>query len=498
MVRADVAPHGLACRLAGGVALVVGLAGCAQLAGLDETSGDGRTGLSLAFERVSIGATVVRGPLDLMGERADFLAPDEIDPSGLARVEATLTGTDSWTADYFDGPLPVQFALPEFQPHARLWDYPNTTLLGSFEVLEHPSPTPAPVDAMFTVNVALDVAYQGVEGFQLFTVGSWNVRGLEPPALVGEATLAPPPFLMTSMTSFTGRPHEAITTDDAVLVLRYLGNDLTGVFEVPPFTQTGSDTIMGALAPVAHDRMLDVRIDQAAATARFTAVRPAVSAPSFGWDLRAAPGAAYNQNLGPVLHAVGVAPTDTMIQVAYGNPFDARGWKSTLTWASNANRTVTLPGQTLPVTLSAGMFQRVIDPAAALVLDLPAGLPELITLDGRPLSSDGGTVAAPTRAVEVTFLNGGSQTHTLYQLQLFELVPNAGGTALVQVIRLSASGTDPSFTLPPELLEPGKLYSLRAVTVLGGFPAIADGNFRERELPIAVSFLDSGAFQVTP
>jgi len=477
--------------------LLPGVAGCAQLAGLEETSGDGRTGVSLTIERVSIGATVVHAPLDLTGHSARYLVPDDLDPSGLTRVEATQDEVGTWTADIFNATPPVLFDLPEFPaPIQRLWDYSNKTVLGSFGVLEHPDPLPAPVNATLTVNVALDAPYTGVEAYQLFTLGSWNVRGLEPP-VVGATAVAPLPFLMTSMQSTTGRPHEKITSDDSAVVLRYVGNDLTGAVEIAPFDQTGNDMLTGTLAPVPHDRMLDVRIDQPAIATRFSAARPAVANVAVSWDLRAAPGFAYNQNLGPVLQAVAVAPADTMIQVPYGNPFDAKGWKATLSWSTRAIRVFTPANQQLTATLSAGMVQRAADPAAGLVLDLPAGLPELITLDGMPLSSDGIPITAPTHAIEVSFVSD-RQAGTLYQLQVFELVPNAAGTALDLVQRLSASGTQPKFTLPPEVLQRGKNYTLRAVNIVGGFPSIADGNLQARELPIAQSFLDSGVIEVMP
>ena len=471
-------------------------AGCAQLAGLDETSGDGRTGVSLAFERVSIGSTVVKSPLDLTGRAATYLVPDDVEPSGLVRVDAVQSGLDTWTAEIFDATPAVQFDLPDFPtPNQRLWDYPNKTLLGGFNVLEHPNPTPVAPQSLLTVNVTLDVPYS-TELLQLFTVGSWNVRNLEAPA-VGALVVAPPAFQISTMTSLTGRPHEKLTTSDTLHVLRYLGNDLVGSVEIPPFDQTGNDTLTGTMTPVAHDRMLDIRINPTDAATRYSAARPTVPNLAFSWVLRAAPGFEQNNDSGPLLNALAVAPADTMVQVAYGNPFDAKGWKSTLTWATSATRTFTPPGQALPATLAASMTQRVVDPTAAQVLDLPAGLPELISIDGRSLSTDGMTLTAPTRAVEVTFIIDRASA-TLFQVQLFELVPNAGGTALQLQLVISASGIAPRFSLPPELFQVGKTYTLRAVSIDGGFPGVAEGDLRTRSLPIATSFLDSGVFQVVP
>jgi hypothetical protein len=45
----------------------VGAAGCAQLAGIDETTGDGLPGASVALQRMSIGNTLEIVSLDLTG-----------------------------------------------------------------------------------------------------------------------------------------------------------------------------------------------------------------------------------------------------------------------------------------------------------------------------------------------------------------------------------------------------------------------------------------------
>jgi hypothetical protein len=58
--------------------------------------------------------------------------------------------------------------------------------------------------------------------------------------------------------------------------------------------------------------------------------------------------------------------------------------------------------------------------------------------------------------------------------------------------------SQPRTLLAREHFQPGKFYTLRAVTIQGGFPQIATGDLAVRELPIAQGYLDSGMFQIMP
>jgi hypothetical protein len=473
------------------------LGGCAQLAGIDETSGGGSgAGQSLTFERVSIGATVVKAPADLFANGANYLIPDAV--TGFVRVSAALVPPDRWTASIRSGTPAVQFDLPDDPtPQQRIFELPNAHLLGSFAVLEHPARLPAPVDATLTVSVTLDAPYAGNESLQLFTAGSWNTRALDVPVL-GATQATTPTFPFTAMTSTTGRPHEMLTTADAIVILKLIGNQLVGTADVASFDQTGNESISGTIVPVVRDQTLDIVVDQTAIATRLSAVRPAVSAtPAMSWSLRAAPGADYAIDTGPLLHAASVSAVDPgTITAMYGNPFVAREWRSLLTWVASATRSYTPPALGLPVTLRAQMFQRAL-PSPALALELPAGLPELISLDGMSLSTDGLTIPASVRPVVISFVTD-RPANTMYALEVFELVPNEAMTGLVLKRTMTMSGVSPTFTVPGEVFVSGKHYTVRASAIAGGFPNIASGDMQTRSLPFAQSFLDSGVFQVTP
>jgi hypothetical protein len=280
-------------------------------------------------------------------------------------------------------------------------------------------------------------------------------------------------------------------------VLRYAGAQLIGVGVVTPFDQTGMDALVANVEPAATDQMLDIRIDPAGAATRFSAARPAVPNLAFSWLVRAAPGHEFANNGGVNLHNAGVLMTDTMVQVAYANPFVARGWRSVLAWTASASRAVTPTGQTLATTLSAGMFEFVLEPGPAHVLALPAALPELIAIDGRNLSTDNMAITKPTVPVEITVITDGRATQ-LFEIELIEIAPNADSTALVQRRTLQMAGLEPRFFIPPEFLEAGKTYTIRAITNADSFPNLADGDLRTRTLPRSIAFLDSGVFQVMP
>src|SRR5678810_1224784 len=106
------------------------LCGCAQLFGIDETSG-GRDAppppsASLTVQRVSIGARLVYAPQDLAGSMGTYLVPDEAAPGGLNRVPAMQAESGRWTAP-IAAAAPILYDLPDYpKPIQRILDFPQT------------------------------------------------------------------------------------------------------------------------------------------------------------------------------------------------------------------------------------------------------------------------------------------------------------------------------------------------------------------------------------
>lgn len=474
--------------------------GCAQLAGIDETSGlVPPERVSLQVDRVSLGATVMRTPENLIANPASFLVTDD-SPEGFARIEAELTQPDLWTAEIPTGTPPVQFSFPEVGVQAqRLYQFPTRNLRVQHAIYEHRSPQPAPPNAMLTVDMTLPTPYVTGQTFQFSSVGTWNGRAFPAAELpvvdMGALAFGPSTFAFSATSKLPGREHEKITTADAVLILRYTANRLSGVLEAAPFDQDGTDTIMGAMTAIPADAMLAVNHQPMTVAARYSPLRPAMSVPNMSWLVLAAPGVDEGATRGVSLHSAAVLAADPPLMVAYGNPFVAKGWRSVFLFATSATRTVTPDGQLLPVTLRAELFTYT-EPTAGMTMTLPAGLPELITINGMPLSTDNLTIPRPVAPVMVSFIANGSAT--IHSVQLFELVPNAADTALEYRPVMEAVGLTKELMLPADMFVPGKRYTVRAASFFGGFPNAADGDLSRRTFPLSVGYHDSGVFTVAP
>ena len=477
--------------------------GCAQLAGIEiTTEADEPERASLVLSRTSIGATLTTAPLDLTGLSASYLIANPDAPDGFDRIAATvdLMETNRWVAEIGEGTPPVMFTLPDYpEPVPRIWALPHRDLRGTFFVYEHPNPQPAIDPATLTVQATLPTPYAATESFQLLIVGTWNARAFTGPMevpVVGATAFGPVPFAYATTSRQTGRPFEAITTADSTLLLRYVGTRLTGVMEGTPFDQTGTDTVMGTMSAVAATETLTATLNNTTVAARYTPLRPAMPAPTMSWSLIAATGFASANINGPRLNSNTVLAADPSgISVPYGNPFVAKGWQTTFTWVTSSTRQFTPPGAPGPANLAAGLQQHAT-PAADMVLDLPAGLPELITLDQVPLSTDGVPMAKPIKALAASFVVPPTPPSTLFQLSLFELVPNAAGNGLDRKLVLTMMGDTPEFLVPPEFFQSGRAYTLRAQTIAGGFPALASGDVEMRALPFATGYMDSGVVVV--
>jgi hypothetical protein len=484
------------------VVVGVGLAsaGCAQLAGIDSTSTKGREMDTLAIQRVSVGSTVVTRDLDLTGLEARYFVTGVTGVTGTQVVAANDGGkpaSGTWRAD-LAAPAPIELTLPaDLAATPQLFAFPVQRASIALDLLEHPDATPAPDGAALTVTTPLDIVAAG-ERFVAYTVGSWTSRELS--ALVppnAAAIAATYPF--SSATSLSGRPLARITRADSFLVLRYTGAPLTGVAVAPPFDQTGNDAVTTpTMAPVVADQPLDFTIEPLTLQARFTGVRPAVSALSMSYVVTAAPGASVAATSGPALVSGGVATTATGIADKYGNPFAGRGWPAVLQLQATETRSFVVPGSALAVALFAVMNE-FVTPAPGLAITEPAPLPITVTLAGKLLLTDGATLARPSDFVEVTFQTE-TKAYTLYQLELIDLVPNATATGIDEhtVLLATGSGTDrdPTFSLPPELFELGHSYTLRVFTIAGSFPNAATGDFQTRQLPVSQSWVDSAVFTV--
>jgi hypothetical protein len=516
--------------------------GCAQLAGIENTVGPGD---SIAVTRLSIGSTPVQAPVDPAEILAKYFVASS-SSSGYDQVSAVPDPSHDRLTTQLRTPAPVEFTLKgDATPLPRLFAFPGPALsvldfspnpatfatdsarFGNtlYGVLEHPGRQDAPMGATFAVKAALDAPVAAGQLFQVYVIGAWLQRGFSTTEVpVGAAELAPPAFSFTTADSVSGRPQvDQITADDTFLILRYTGPVLTGVAEAMPVTQSdmaGAQTTptfqlpMAFVAPGMLSPTFSATVMPGVIAERYKTVRPGVAAPpqvQITWSLVAAPGYAVASNAGPVLLSGTVAMADTGVNVSYENPFATRGWNTIFTLATSVSRAYTAPmgpmGMSISVTLFAGMLQFLAPPASSgtpVPLDLPAGLPQVITIGSTVLATDNAFI----KQQQVQFFNvsftvdtpssAADQGPRSYNLQLFDLVFNPTAMSVDRVLVFAAAGKDPAFALPPELFQVGHTYTLRALSTLGGSPGTEQGDLLHPQLPLAQAYLDSGTFTVMP
>ena len=481
-------------------ALLLTASGCAQLFGLDETTGAtiDPTRVSLTMQRWSVGAAVSKNPLDLTGQTAAFLLDDGA--GGFTEVPGENTAPGVWSAPIAEGTPPVLFTLSDMPaPLTRLWQMPARDRRGGFTAFEHPNPQPPLPASSIMLTATLPTMYASTESFRIEAIGAWTARTLvagELPAPdVGNTTItAALPY--DSFARMTGAPAARITSQDVVIVERYVGNLLTGVYQVPPFDQTdGADPMTASLVAVPANKSLTATVMPATYTQRFSAVRPAVTSVGQSWSINASPGWSIGSNAGPRLHAGGVAATDSMITTMFGNPFESLDWRALIQLTTQSTRTHMFQGMAA-MTLSSAMYT-VAEPTGALVFDMPAGLPINIRANEVPLSTDGMTVALDlTKPVEIDAITD-KPNGTVYLVTLYEVALGMDGTTVDRTAIIDALTTgEPTLTLPAKLFQVGSYYYLDFRTIQGGYTNAAMGDLQTLSLPYSVSRADSAVFQV--
>lgn len=464
-------------------AIVSMCAGCAQLAGIQDTSKPSGE-VSLQLQRVYLGATIVSEPLDLPA------SPTAILPSSTVPMPATMPGTYSAHASDALGVLYTGTDLP--MPYQHLLEL-GADQRASELVYVHPNATPPDAAAGLSLNVTLPGTYAATQTIDVIAIGAWSAHtltGMELPALGASTVTASIPYSMFQpMTDQS--PLVKIVQADQVIVARYTGQTLTGQLIVPPFDQTASDMIMGTMAAVTPTVPFDAKIDPMMISTRLGMVQPAGTTFASAWRLDATPLYAVGQTGGMQLDGGSFVMTATSLAASYANPFATLMWKPVLTYASSSSRTYMMG--TMPVTLSSFLIEE-RDPAPGLMLDVPTALPQTVTLASTVLSSDGLMVTVdPTAPTDLSFTTE-SASATLYGATVYELVADTMGVQRNRV--LAMFGLAPSFSIPAGVLQPGHTYEIDAQTMTGGYTGAPDGDMQTFAFPVSYAIAASGVFTV--
>ncbi|MEO8552250.1 MAG: hypothetical protein ABI678_19875, partial [Kofleriaceae bacterium] len=400
------------------------LSGCAQLFGLEETTSGGggddggphTTEVSVVMQLISVGTAATRTPYDVSQLTANYLVPDG---AGVKRVKA-MAASATWSAAIPDGTPPVEINLGLDLPDLfrRLYSVHQRNLKLLYGIYGHADAVAAPAGAELMVTLALPAPTDGTEGIQLYGVGTWANHGFAAGTdyAVGAQTIGPlaVPYAPALWGSISGRPLAKVTSADALLALRYAGNQLTGAAEFPAFDQNDTTTPISATMTPVTASPLDVHVSPSNLDTRLAMPTPKGATLAMSWSVNAAPGWEIANGAGPQLNAAGIALTDAgAITAPFGNPFAAKGWRSTFTLASNKVRTFLVPNlMSLPANLYCGLNQ-IAEVAAGLTLDTPAALPIVVSINAMPLATDGQTITLdPTKSVDLSVL--ADKTDALY------------------------------------------------------------------------------------
>jgi hypothetical protein len=470
-----------------------GLAGCAQLFGIDSTTGSTDAPpmtpqVTAEVQRVSIGATVLTAPEDLTAgsDTLQFLLPDATAAGGFSRAAATQGPTGTWSAPIATGNPLVDFTL-DGQRH--IWAFPTRDDKIADLRLEHQHPTP--IDPTSTIDLSIAVADAVTTGaFELVEVGPWLSSPVTASSPISQV------ITTSTMASASGAPAAGLIPTDVVLVLRSDGTQLTGDFEVGSITQmAGATSVSGTMNAVTADQTFGPTVDPTAQATRFAAVRPAVGTPSFSWQVIAAPGAMRGVTSGPQLATGAVASTDTAIAASFGNPFSSLGWPALFDYQASESRTVTVNGLTIELATTSRSL--VLADGTMPTLDLPAALAQTISIDQQPLSTDNSTVMIDPAAAATIALVVDRPASILYTVTLFEVVPNDMTTAKLSYV-LDLDTNDPAgLAIPSDALVAGHQYTLRVTCFAAGYPGAATGDLQSVSLPIHSATTFSGVFTVS-
>ncbi len=489
-------------RIAGvALALALSSAGCAQIFGLDSTSGASDappiSAQAMAeIERLSIGATLQTVPEDLTAgsDTLAFLVADSSAPGGFTSVAATQGPTGTWSAPIATGNPVVDFTLAQ-QRH--IWAFSTRDLKIADTHLEHPNPTAADPTSSLAVMVTLPSAPSTTESFQLQEIGPWLATALTPTDPLSQ-------LIMTSaMTPIGGSiTPAAVIPTDVVLALRYDSSvapgavGLTGVFQAASFAETaGTNSVSGAMAVVTADQMFGATIDQVTQQTRFAAIRPAVGTPTFSWQVVAAPYAMRNIVAGPLLESGSVAIDDTAIAAMYGNPFASLGWTAEFAYTATEVRDIMVNGLALELTTTASSL--LIPDTSMPTLDFPAALPQTISIDGQSLATDNATITIdPTMPATLTAVVD-RQTTQMYQAIVYEVVPADTTTAQLSYV-VDVMATDPAnLVIPGGVLVTGHTYTVWIGCYADGFAGAATGDLQTTSPPFDSAGSYSGVFTVS-
>jgi hypothetical protein len=129
-------------------------------------------------------------------------------------------------------------------------------------------------------------------------------------------------------------------------------------------------------------------------------------------------------------------------------------------------------------------------------LDFPAALPQTISIDNQPLSTDGMTAMIdPTMPATISVV-ADTQNTILYAATLYELLAASPTTEQLQYVVAVLTNDPSTLELPSNVLVAGHTYTLQVTCYSDGFSGAATGDLVTSSPPFDSASTFSGVFTV--
>jgi hypothetical protein len=467
------------------------LASCAQVFGIDETSGppveEGRD-VSFSWTQGYIGATYKESPLDLTGATGAFFTtaadgtrteiPSTVGAPGT--FVATVNDTDTMTH--------ARVVLPTLNNGAaRFYKLPGNALKGITHLARHEDQQPPPMGATITFQGIIDIFDPALDVVHVIVMGPWS-------RLI--ATAGQTMVNYSSFIPMYGGPLVRITPEDKMVLIRQRAGFAEGSLIVDGFTQAANNLVVGNLNSFVRDKPVAFNWNAPATVAAFAGTQPSTPLGGAAWYVNYTPLDA-GHDVGVGLAAIGLdigAAESVAVAANYGIPFTAPGWDAVFTLHRVGARSVTIPN-----------FGQFSVNSSTLYLAPPAGsasatadallLPQSVSVAGTVTSTDGMSMTIDrARPVRLSIAMAPGATCQMSYFVVFEYQKNMA-MEISGVMRAEAFSIDREIEIDNSLFEAGKHYSVVGTCFRQGFTNVANGDL-SRSYPHEYGQLAGGTFTV--
>ena len=451
--------------------------------------------VTFAAEAIYFGGTLVQMPYTFSDSTLKAWAEDSTAPGGFRPLTIAFDGATASCELPLgsQGVWQVNMPLP-FDPGPRFYPIVDATRqwhVGIGVSAGMHAPAPAPGNAAFDVNLALDQPYIAGDVFELFAAGPWAKYPFPTPPAPGAVTFHPPQVGYGQLAGVVRPTFPTITADDRVYVNRYRGPQLIGTFRVSPFSLgPGVNTISGTQGSFALNKTITAIASAQSATNRLARFNDTGAMNQNTWQINAVTDSIFNYSIGPQLTSGTVDLASGAISAAFGNPFDP-DLKPVMNWIVQQNRPEYDDSSANPVTWQhySGLNTYDREPTTGKVYSDDQGLPLSLSLNGIPLTTDKQVVGLANGQPMEFSLTADRMDGELRHIDCYRFDQNPQRYTYVMTTRVITDRVK----LPGNALARGVRHMCRP-HLYKGVPKAAEGDDFVRDPVMRLGFHDSASF----